>query len=233
MTPDAALIQTGASRSRISLTMSAADDQKVVGETPRRDRRKAGRVMPGRQRNAAEATVVDLDVAQPRRGEDPPQIGFEQRSPMCGKMRVLERRETPLCQQRGEAERAQLIWRCHRDPTARRGDRRETAHERPRVLEMLDRLDRGDHVARAGGYRPAGGVEVEAMELGVARYERVADRIEPAIAIEAIGEERPERAGSAADVDEPAAADLPRVDGGPDHPVDRVVARAEALPGAR
>src|SRR5439155_23759869 len=100
--------------------------------------------------------------------------------------------------------------------------------ERPRVLQVLDRLDGGDHVGEGVRVGGAAGVEVHRAELGGGGEPVVADRVGPGVVVEPPAEVRPQLAAAAADVEEGAAAGVPAGQRVGDGPVDRGGAGTEA-----
>src|SRR6185312_11739714 len=114
---------------------------------------------------------------------------------------------------------AELVRRRDDQEPARRRQPDQLADEGAGVLDVLDRLDRRDDLRRAVALGDAAGVHVDPGELGVAWEAVVADDVDADITVEAIADERPEVACTAADVDERPAAVVPLADDLGDEPV--------------
>ena len=108
------------------------------------------------------------------------QVAFEQSRSVSRIVRVLKSREPVTRDQGQQAQQALLIRRRHQHGPARFHDASQAPDECPRVLEMLNRLDRGDHVCRSRLDRPVVTVEIHGSKLESLWEPLVADGVEAA-----------------------------------------------------
>ena len=93
-------------------------------------------------------------------------------------VRILERDEAPLGDEREQAEHAHLIGSRDEHPAARLDDPEQFAHEPVRALEVLDRFDRGDDVGGRRRNRNALAIEIGAMERRLGRQGRMTHHVD-------------------------------------------------------
>src|SRR6478672_10498708 len=113
--------------------------------------------------------------------------------------------EVPLQEQGAETDQAALIRRRHDDPTAGPGDPRQLPHERARILEMLNRLDRYRHVRGTIRKRNWIAIQIRAHESYSVRQAVISNGVDAHIRFHGAAEKLAQPARSASDVDYAAA----------------------------
>ena len=104
--------------------------------------------------------VVHGYFVQGRLARQAPQIRFEQRRPVDRIAGIAKRHKSVIHDQHRQAQQTQLIRRRDHNPSARPREPDEVSDKRPRVLEMLDGLERDHEIGDAGVDRPAGLIQI-------------------------------------------------------------------------
>src|SRR5207244_1489899 len=136
----AARTQSGAMPIMLLLDPSFSKEEHVLRESLRKDLRKARGIMACRQRYTPFLCVLDRDFGHATLVGNSPQVDGQEGGDMSRVVDVLKGVEASFGNQGHDAQDAELVWRGHDDPPVRFREAHQLAHERSRILEVLDRL---------------------------------------------------------------------------------------------